>query len=401
MVIASERSRIGQPEIAVGVFPPVAAAWFPKIIGLKKTYELLLTGKMVSAKEAEGIGLVNMVVPTENFREGVDKFLAELPNKSRPVSVWTKRAIKAGLSLDFAQALNASEIIYMQRLDGDKGREGRDRRLHREEKARVEGRVTRAAMLFTPEEEIGARLDKLKALMEGASLDGGFFHYKIDYYYFSGTMQDAVLFVPIDGAPILFVKRELTRARRESPLEKVIPMKAQDDIKSYVRGMTRVGMQLDVMPYNTVFRYKELLAGAELVDSSPLAKAIRRRKSPFDPPYGEGRINSEKVYGMIPGVLKEGMREIELGGIMEALAKPLGHEGILRMRSLNYEPYSWHILSGRTGTIVSQADSPMGGGLSPGLSRRGSKENAQGEADSHRFWDKLLRLPWTLPACMP
>ena len=113
MVIASERSRIGQPEIAVGVFPPVAAAWFPKIIGLKKTYELLLTGKMISAKEAEAIGLVNAVIPTENFREGVDKFLAELLNKSRPVSIWTKRAIKAGLSLDFAQALKASEIIYL------------------------------------------------------------------------------------------------------------------------------------------------------------------------------------------------------------------------------------------------------------------------------------------------
>jgi cyclohexa-1,5-dienecarbonyl-CoA hydratase len=52
IVIASEKSRIGQPEIAVGVFPPVAAAWFPKIIGLKKTYELLLTGKIISAKEA-------------------------------------------------------------------------------------------------------------------------------------------------------------------------------------------------------------------------------------------------------------------------------------------------------------------------------------------------------------
>jgi cyclohexa-1,5-dienecarbonyl-CoA hydratase len=113
MVIASERSRIGQPEIAVGVFPPVAAAWFPKIIGLKKTYELLLTGKMLSAREAEAIGLVNAVIPTENFREGANKFLAELTNKSRPVSIWTKRAIKAGLSLDFAQALKASEIIYL------------------------------------------------------------------------------------------------------------------------------------------------------------------------------------------------------------------------------------------------------------------------------------------------
>jgi cyclohexa-1,5-dienecarbonyl-CoA hydratase len=113
MVVASERSRIGQPEIAVGVFPPVAAAWFPKIIGLKKTYELLLTGKMINAKEAEAIGLVNAVLPVENFREGVDKFLGELTNKSRPIAIWTKRAIKAGLSLDFNQAQRASEIIYL------------------------------------------------------------------------------------------------------------------------------------------------------------------------------------------------------------------------------------------------------------------------------------------------
>jgi cyclohexa-1,5-dienecarbonyl-CoA hydratase len=116
IVIASERSRIGQPEIAVGVFPPVAAAWFPKIIGLKKTYELLLTGKIISAKEAEAIGLVNVVLPVENFKEGVDKFLADFLNKSRPVAMWTRRAIKAGLNVDFLEALKTSEMIYLHGL---------------------------------------------------------------------------------------------------------------------------------------------------------------------------------------------------------------------------------------------------------------------------------------------
>jgi len=114
IVIASEKAKIGQPEIAVGVFPPVAAAWFPKIIGLKKTMELLLTGKIISAKEAEAIGLVNVVLPAENFKEGVDKFLADFLNKSRPVAMWTRRAIMAGLNLDFLGALKASEILYLQ-----------------------------------------------------------------------------------------------------------------------------------------------------------------------------------------------------------------------------------------------------------------------------------------------
>lgn len=112
IVVASEKSRIGQPEIAVGVYPPVAAAWFPKIIGLQKTYELLLTGKIITAAEAKSIGLVTAVLPAENFKAEVEKYLADFLSKSRPVAMWTKRAIKAGLSLDFVQALKASEIIY-------------------------------------------------------------------------------------------------------------------------------------------------------------------------------------------------------------------------------------------------------------------------------------------------
>ncbi len=108
-----KKPRIGQPEIAVGVFPPVAAAWFPKIIGLKKTMELLLTGKVLTAKEAEAIGLVNVVLPVENFKEGVEKFLADFLNKSKPVAMWTRRAIMAGLNVDFLEALKVSEMIYL------------------------------------------------------------------------------------------------------------------------------------------------------------------------------------------------------------------------------------------------------------------------------------------------
>jgi len=114
MVVASDRSRIGQPEIAVGVFPPVAAAWFTHIIGLKKTYELLLTGKVISAQEAKEIGLVNAVVPAATFKEELDKFLADLVSKSGPVMMWTKKAIKAGMGVSFSEGLRAAEVIYMR-----------------------------------------------------------------------------------------------------------------------------------------------------------------------------------------------------------------------------------------------------------------------------------------------
>lgn len=115
IVLASDRSRLGQPEIAVGVFPPVAAAWFNKIVGLKKTYELLFTGKMIGAQEAKEIGLVNAVFPAATFREDVDKFLADILNKSRPILIWSKRAIRASLGVNFPDSLRSAEVLY---LDG-------------------------------------------------------------------------------------------------------------------------------------------------------------------------------------------------------------------------------------------------------------------------------------------
>jgi len=222
-------------------------------------------------------------------------------------------------------------------------------------------------MKYAPRDEIETRISKVKKLMEKASLDGAFFHYKIDYYYLAGTMQDSLLFIPLEEEPILFVKREISRARRESPIERIIPFRSMKDISAHIKPMKRVGLQLDVIPYNDVVRFKELLGSAELIDVSPLSKEVRKFKSPFEIGLMERAAEiSKKVYEKIPGFLREDMTEIELGGILEAYAKTLGHEGLLRVRSLNYEAYTWHILSGRTGSIVSQSDSPMGGlGLSP------------------------------------
>lgn len=131
--------------------------------------------------------------------------------------------------------------------------------------------------------------------------------------------------------------------------------------------MKRVGLQLDVIPYNDVIKFRELLGDVVFIDVSPLTKELRKVKSAFEISLmDKAAAISKKVYAQVPRLLREGMSEIELAGLMEAHAKPLGHEGLLRVRSLNWEAYTWHVLSGRTGSIVSQSDSPMGGmGLSP------------------------------------
>ncbi len=229
-----------------------------------------------------------------------------------------------------------------------------------------------AGFRFTPDREIERRLSGVREAMEKQEMEALLVVQKMDLYYFSGTTQDGLLFVPLAGEPILMIRRELERARLESPLKGAVAMGSLRELPSilkdrYGRLPRCVGMELDVLPVKDYFRYAQLLGGARIMDSFPLIRDLRKIKSPFevDLMRRAGWIG-KKVYEEGRRILREGMTEIEFGGLLEVVAKTYGHEGLLRVRSLNYEAYTWHVLSGSAAGIVSQSDSPMGGlGLSP------------------------------------
>ena len=226
--------------------------------------------------------------------------------------------------------------------------------------------------VFTPREEIENRLARVRASMRKKEIEALLVVQKMDYYYLSGTTQDALLFVPLEGLPLLLVRRELERAKVESPLDHVVAIRSMRDfpllIKNhYGRLPGNLGLELDVLPVKDYFRYQELFPGTQIVDSSPIFRDVRKIKSPFEINLVRkaGDI-AKKVYVDARSILKEGMTEIEFGSLLDAVAKRYGHEGLLRIRSPNYEAYSWFVVTGLTGGIVSQSDSPIGGlGLSP------------------------------------
>lgn len=117
MVIATEKSKFGQPEIKVGVLPPVAAAIFPKLIWSKKALELLITGETISAQEAKELGLVNQIFPVENFELEAGKFINEkLASNSAVVLQLTKRAFIEGATRNYAESIKKIEDIYLHEL---------------------------------------------------------------------------------------------------------------------------------------------------------------------------------------------------------------------------------------------------------------------------------------------
>jgi cyclohexa-1,5-dienecarbonyl-CoA hydratase len=116
LLIATEDSRFGQPEIELGCFAPVASVLLPHRIGAGRTLDLLLTGRTVSCEEAERLGLVTRKVPAAGLDEALATFLAEIEAKSAPVVRLTKKAIRAGRDFPFSQALDETERIYKEEL---------------------------------------------------------------------------------------------------------------------------------------------------------------------------------------------------------------------------------------------------------------------------------------------
>jgi len=111
--IASENARMGQTEINIGLIPGWGGTQrLTRLVGRTKAKELVLTGKMIDAKTAEQLGLLNMVVPADKFQETVRQFAAELASKA-PVALKVAKALinkGADASLDAALALEREGI---------------------------------------------------------------------------------------------------------------------------------------------------------------------------------------------------------------------------------------------------------------------------------------------------
>jgi cyclohexa-1,5-dienecarbonyl-CoA hydratase len=77
-IIAHEDATFGLPEISLGVLPPVAAAYFPALIGQNATMRLMLTGETIDAREALRLGLVHQVLSSRRFLPDAEELLIML-----------------------------------------------------------------------------------------------------------------------------------------------------------------------------------------------------------------------------------------------------------------------------------------------------------------------------------
>src|SRR6185312_2529924 len=106
LIIAREGARFGTPEINVGAFPFMIMALIYRNVGRKKTNELLLLGEQISAEEAERIGIVNRVVPAEEYDAAVADWAGQLAAKSPVLMRMGKDAMYRQQDMAFEEALD-------------------------------------------------------------------------------------------------------------------------------------------------------------------------------------------------------------------------------------------------------------------------------------------------------
>jgi enoyl-CoA hydratase len=106
LIVAKQGARFGTPEINVGVFPFMIMALIYRNVGRKKTNELLLLGEQISAEEAERIGIVNRVLPADEFEAGVEEWASKLAAKSPVLMKLGKDAMFRQQDMAFADALD-------------------------------------------------------------------------------------------------------------------------------------------------------------------------------------------------------------------------------------------------------------------------------------------------------
>ncbi len=232
---------------------------------------------------------------------------------------------------------------------------------------------------LTPRSELETRIAKLQTMLRAQRMDGALILQKADLFYLSGTIQQAHLYIPNHGEPVLMVRKSLERAQAESALERIVPLESPKQISALLRrfGLKNphvLGLELDVLPANLFFSYQKTFKETELVDVSPAIRRIRSVKSEYELDIIRQAAGfSDEVAAFMQSEIHEGMTEIELAGRMEAHARRLGHQGIIRMRLWGSELFYGHLMAGPSAAVPSYLSSPTGGAaLSPAVAQGSS-----------------------------
>ena len=231
-------------------------------------------------------------------------------------------------------------------------------------------------MEYTPEGELQSRIQRFQGSLREQGVDGALICQNVDLFYFAGTIQESFLFIPQEGSPTLMVKKSHARAVRESALSNIFFLEKVRHIPGVLRDggfdhIGTIGLEMDVLPTNSYFHFQSLFPRSQFTDISRLILKVRAIKSDYEiRQIRQAAEITDGVMNVAKEIIREGMTELEIDGLLFAHARKKGHQGRLRIRGWNQEMFHGHILSGKEATYHSFCTSPVcGEGPNPAIAQ--------------------------------
>jgi Xaa-Pro dipeptidase len=236
-------------------------------------------------------------------------------------------------------------------------------------------------------QELRERIARFQQHLKAQEVAGALLVQNTDRYYFTGTAQAGFVAIPVEGEPLILVRKDPARAIEESPLhvETLSSMRQLPElVASAWGGMDGpLALEADVLPVAQFNRFRSMFKGVELGDCSHSIMLTRANKSDWEVEKIRGAaLGVKDAVAQVPKFLREGMSGIELAAHVEFEMRKRGHAGFTPMRAFNQQLHYGHVLAGPSGAVSGGFDMPtVGLGMSPAVGQgASSRPIARGEA---------------------
>ncbi len=190
---------------------------------------------------------------------------------------------------------------------------------------------------------------------------------RLNIYYLTGTYADGVLWLPLEGTPLLFVRRGQERACEESPLTAIHTLPTWDALNSLCRDLgsplsRTMAAEKGALPWNMAMQVQNALPEHTFTSADNILLQARSRKSPWELQKMRlaGARHHEAVYHILPKKIHTGMSERDLACLSWEAFFSLGHSGMNRMGHFGEECFLGHIAVGDNGNYPSHFNGPLG-----------------------------------------
>ena len=202
--------------------------------------------------------------------------------------------------------------------------------------------------------------------------DTALFVSKVNQYYFTGTMQNALLVITRERKIYYFVRKSFERAQAESPLSGIFPMRSYRDAAAVIgSALGNTYVEADVIPLAYITRLEKNFEITQLGALDNIIKYQRAVKSPYELFYMQesGKRGAKIVTEIAPALLKEGMSEADYHSALFTQMVKHGHTGVTRFNAFQIELFMAQTTFGNSSLNPLDFDGPsggLGGAFAPG-----------------------------------